>query len=114
MAAESLARPARTVPEATRELVLRGIALYVERKEEVEPLGRGKYRVPGLHNGVYVVDLGVFGVGEESCDCKENARPCMHLIAVTIYRAKLKASQRSCRARFSPEQIAANLERMGA
>ena len=113
MATTSLAHVARP---STREQ--RGIALYRERGDEIAPLGHGKYNVPGCTGGPYVVDLAPLG-GEESCSCPDHAKghTCKHLIAATIYRAKRLAAHRrrsSSRPRFSPEQVAANLEMMGA
>lgn len=114
MATTSLAQPAH--PPTTREL--RGLALYRERGDEIEPLGHGKYRVPGCSGGSYEVDLAVLADNaEESCSCRDHrkGRACKHIYAATMYRAKRRAeARRSSRPRFSPEQVMANLERMGA
>lgn len=110
-----------SVPE-TREL--RGIALFRKRGEEIEPQGRGWYRVPGCSGGTYTVYLAVLG-GEEYCECPDfghRERNCKHIYAATLYRAKQTArrrreaaeARRERRIMFSPAQISANLERMGA
>ncbi len=92
MTNRSLAHPA---PPTTREL--RGLALYRERGDEIEPLGKGRYTVPGCAGGSYTVDLAVFG-GEESCSCPDHARhpeySCKHLSAAAIFRAKARAKAR--------------------
>ena len=115
MAETSVAHGAHP-PTTTREL--RGLRLYRERGDEIEPLGHGKYRVPSCTGGQpYVVDLAPLG-GDESCSCPDHAKghTCKHLIAATLYRAKRQAEHRrtTTRPRYSPEQIEANLERMGA
>ena len=112
MAESSVAHPAHPY---TREQ--RGIALYSERGDEVRALGHGRYSVPSCTGGSYVVDLAPLG-GEESCTCRDFERrgePCKHMYCATLYRAKRRAGHRrsSSRPRFSPEQIEANLERMG-
>lgn len=99
----------------TREL--RGLKLYRERGDEIEPQGRGVYLVPGCSGSTYTVDLAVFS-DEESCTCPDHREhpefTCKHLTAATLYRAKDNARRRDSRQRFSPEMIAANLARMGA
>jgi hypothetical protein len=101
-----------------KQRVFRGIALWSVLGEEIEPQGRGVYSVPSCTTeGVtYTVDLAVFG-GEESCTCPAKERLCKHLVAATIHRAKARAAQlrkQDQRHRFTPEQIEANLTRMGA
>jgi len=79
----------------TREL--RGLALYRERGAEIEPLGKGRYEVPGCSGGTYTVDLGVFGGGEETCNCPDYQRhkqPCKHVYTATVARAKSRAKAR--------------------
>ena len=108
---------------STREL--RGIALYRERGEEIERQRRGRFTVPGCSGGSYIVDLAIFG-GEQSCTCpdtppSEAGEVCKHVHAATIARAKMRAralrkqaDKNAERMMFSPDQAAANLERMGA
>ena len=116
MAETSVAHGAH--PPTTREL--RGLRLYRERGDRIEPLGHGKYRVPGCSGGSYEVDLAVLGDEEDSsCMCRDHrkGRACKHIYAATLYRAKRRAEHRRSPAsgpRFSPEQVEANLERMGA
>ncbi len=91
MTNRSLAQP---VPPSTREL--RGLALYRDHADEVEPLGKGVYRVPGCSGGSYTVDLAVFG-GTESCNCPDFQRykePCKHVYAGSLYRSKARAAAR--------------------
>ncbi len=121
----SLAQPSRTVPDSVVSRVRRGLELYRERGEDVEPLGHGYYKVPGCSGGSYEVDLAVFG-GQESCKCPDFRRhksTCKHIITATLYRAKSRAaSRRRAQARkrrvaLVPEdagEIRAALERMGA
>ena len=113
------AKPSRWL--STREL--RGLALYRERGEEIEHQGRGRFTVPGCSGGTYVVDLAIFG-GEQSCTCPDMppaGEVCKHIHAATIARAKMRMQARREQAErdrehvvFSPEQVAANLERMEA
>jgi hypothetical protein len=75
---------------------MRGLALWGDPLgREIEHEGRGVYRVPSCSGqGVtYAVDLAVFG-GEESCNCPDRERPCKHLIAATIFRAKARTRAR--------------------
>ena len=61
---------------------------------EIEHQGKGVYSVPSCSGeGSYEVDLAVFG-GEESCNCPDRARPCKHLVAATIFRAKARTRAR--------------------
>lgn len=118
-----------TIPQSkasrlsTREL--RSIALYRERGEEIEHQGRGRFTVPGCSSGSYTVDLAIFSsAGEQSCTCPDTppaGEVCKHIHAATIARAKRWAEARRRqvernreRMMFSPDQVAANLERMGA
>ncbi len=81
-------------PPPTREL--RGLALFRDHGDEIEPLGKGRYTVPGCSGGVYVVDLAVFG-GTESCNCPDFRRhhdTCKHLVAATVARAKARIRAR--------------------
>lgn len=85
-----------TAPPPTTTREIRGLALFREHGDEIEPLGKGRYTVPGCSGGVYVVDLAVFG-GTESCNCPDFRRhkePCKHLYAATIYRAKARTHAR--------------------
>jgi hypothetical protein len=112
---ESSAPPAHHVPEAVRERVLRGLDLYRVHGDAVEHMGHGKYSVPGCSGGSYTVDLVPFG-GEESCSCPDYRRhktPCKHIFSATIWRSKSRAaSLRTQRPKFSPDVVAANLERL--
>jgi predicted nucleic acid-binding Zn ribbon protein len=98
MAPQSLAATA-----ATREL--RGIALYRDRGVEIEHEGRGIYTVPGCSEGTYTVDLAIFG-GDESCSCPDHrSHPeytCKHLIAATIFRAKVSGERRRSGSELRP------------
>jgi hypothetical protein len=79
---------------------MRGLALWGSPLgAEIEPQGHGKYTVPSCSGqGVtYEVDLAVFG-GEESCNCPDRERPCKHLIAATIHRAKARMAARRAQA----------------
>ncbi len=119
---QSLAHPARPVPEGTRGRVGRGLKLYREHAGEIEPRWRGIYTVPGCRGGAYTVNLAVLG-GEESCSCPDFRRHkthCKHVFAATLFRAKIqrpawKAQQaESVRRRRRTQAAVANLERMGA
>ncbi len=66
-------------PPSTREL--RGLKLYREHGAEIEPLGKGVYRVPGCSGGTYTVDLAVFTDEPETCNCpdyKRQKQTCNH------------------------------------
>ena len=88
------------VEEDRRARGRRGLALWLERGEEIAPLGGGVFTVPGCDGrGPYTVDLGLEG-GRQSCTCRDFRRrrrpegcepdsPCKHLIAATIYAAKV-------------------------
>jgi hypothetical protein len=82
-----------SVPAPPPTRALRGLALFRDHGAEIEPLGKGVYRVPGCSGGSYVVDLAVFG-GTESCNCPDRAPVCIHIICATIYRAKARARSR--------------------
>ena len=98
----------------------RGIALFRERGEEIEHHGRGRFSVPGCSGEAYEVNLAIFSSDEQSCTCPDHppiGKVCKHIYAATIVRAKRQAAERrkhSRRVEFSPEQVAANLARMGA
>jgi hypothetical protein len=94
---KSLAQPAP--PATTREL--RGLALYRARGDEIEPLGKGRYAVPGCSGGSYRVDLAVFTDEPETCSCPDYQRhkqTCKHVYAATIYRSKSRAKARRAQA----------------
>ena len=102
--------------------VERGIALFRERGDEIEQMGRGWYRVPGCSGGTYTVYLAVLG-GEECCDCPDfghREQVCKHVYAATMHRAQGGASRR-CDGKALREErrdkarvVLAGLERMGA
>lgn len=122
---------AATIPQAgasrlfTREL--RGLALARQRFEEIEHEGQGRFTVPGCSGGSYTVQLPILGAAE-SCTCpdfqevgRHTGEPCKHIYAATVVRAKRQAAARRRQAErnaermvFSPDQVAANLQRMGA
>ncbi|MCA1730459.1 MAG: SWIM zinc finger domain-containing protein [Actinobacteria bacterium] len=96
MASTSIAHRAHTVPEETRERVLRGLVLHADHVGEITHEGHGVYTVPGCGGGSYEVNLVPFG-GEESCTCpdyRKHKAPCKHLFAATIYRAKSRRTAR--------------------
>ncbi len=74
---------------------MRGLALWGSPLgQEIEHEGRGRYSVPSCSGeGSYEVNLAVFG-GEESCNCPDRERPCKHLVAATINRAKARTAAR--------------------
>ncbi len=82
----SLAQSA-LLPKATRERVMRGVALFRERGEEITPKPNGGLSVPGSNGRSYRVSL----AGDGRCGCLDylkRRRPCKHVYAATIYRAK--------------------------
>jgi hypothetical protein len=78
---------------------MRGLALWGSPLgAEIEHRGKGVYSVPSCSGtGSYTVDLAVFG-DEESCNCPDKARPCKHLIAASITRAKARMAARRAQA----------------
>ena len=99
-----------------KERALRGLALWGDPLgRQIEHEGHGKYSVPSCSGeGTYTVDLAVFG-GEESCNCPDRERPCKHLIAATIHRAKARIRARREQAeRTAARASAANLADLGA
>ncbi len=78
---------------------MRGLALWGSPLgAEIEHEGKGVYSVPSCSGeGSYEVDLAVFG-GEESCNCPDRERPCKHLIAASITRAKARMAARRAQA----------------
>ncbi len=93
-----------SVDQATRERVLRGIALH--EGSGIEHVGHGVYEVAGTEGWVYTVDLAPFG-GAESCGCKDrHYRPgltCKHLAAASIFAAKARLAAR----RVAPPEVRA-------
>jgi len=87
---------------------MRGLALWGDPLgRQIEHQGHGKYTVPSCSGeDAYTVDLAVFG-GEESCNCPDRERPCKHLIAATIHRAKARMAAR----REQAERTAARASR---
>ncbi len=114
----SPAHPSTPVPAPVRERVLRGLALYRERADEIDQ-HHGVYRVPSCsEEGVYYrVTLDVWGEGE-GCACEDRAPVCKHLIAATIARSKHLAAARRERGERPPVRsaadVAASLDKMGA
>jgi uncharacterized Zn finger protein len=95
---------------------MRGLALWGSPLgQEIEHECRGWYSVPSCSGeGSYEVNLGVFG-GEESCSCPDRARPCKHLVAATIFRAKARTAARRAQAeRTAARSSAANLASLAA
>jgi uncharacterized Zn finger protein len=83
---------------------------------QIEHQGKGVYSVPSCSGeGVtYEVNLGVFG-GEESCNCPDKERPCKHLVAATIFRAKARTAARRAQAeRTAARSTAAYLADLAA
>jgi hypothetical protein len=82
----------------------RGLELFRIRGSEIEPLGHGKYFVPGECEDGYTVDLDVFSPDPfESCQCADfvyrlkdlpEAMCCKHIHAASFYRAKSRARVR--------------------
>jgi len=96
----------------------RGVALFRDHGDEIEPRSHGRYVVPGCSGGSYTVDLAVFG-GEESCTCPDHRRhpetACKHIHAATLYRARVRMAARKAKSpRYGAASVAANLARMGA
>src|SRR5215207_5606373 len=119
-----------TVPQKAETREGRGIALALERAEEIEHLGCGRFSVPGCSGaGPYIVQLAILG-DEESCTCpdfttprrrREDGEPCKHIYAATVVRAKRQAKARREYAKrsrrrplFSPEAARRFLDGMGA
>lgn len=76
----------------TREA--RGIALFEERGDEIQQLGRGLYSVPSCTGrGDYLVAYDDQG---ESCECKdfEFGHVCKHLYAAALFAAKRRRAVR--------------------
>jgi len=84
---------------STREL--RGLKLYREHADEVIHEGHGVYMVPGCSGGTYTVDLAVFTDEPETCSCPDyqrHKRPCKHVYAATVARAKARMRARTVQA----------------
>ncbi len=82
---------------------------------QIEHEGRGWYSVPSCSGeGSYEVNLGVFG-GEEGCNCPDRERPCKHLIAASITRAKARmAARREQAERTAARESRGNLADLAA
>jgi len=65
----------------------RGISLYREQGEEIADIGDGFFIVPSAEPGdCYLVNL-----EHENCECPDHqrrGRPCKHIFAAIVYRAK--------------------------
>ncbi len=84
-----------------KERALRGLALWGDPLgRQIEHIGHGVYSVPSCSGqGVtYEVDLKVFADEPESCNCPDTERPCKHLVAATIFRAKARTRARRAQA----------------
>ncbi len=79
---------------------MRGLALWGDPLgRQIEHEGKGVYSVPSCSGqGSYEVDLKVFTDEPESCNCPDRERPCKHLIAATIHRAKARMAARRMQA----------------
>ena len=77
----------------TREA--RGLALFEERGDEIQQLGRGLYSVPSCTGrGDYLVH---YGDEAESCECGDNqhrGHVCKHLYAAALFAAKRRKAVR--------------------
>lgn len=96
---------------------MRGLALWGDPLgAEIEHRGKGVYSVPSCSGqGSYEVDLKVFTDEPESCNCPDRARPCKHLIAATIHRAKARMAARRAQAeRTAARASRGNLADLGA
>ncbi len=96
---------------------MRGLALWGDPLgREIEHQGKGVYSVPSCSGeGAYEVNLEVFTDEPESCNCPDRARPCKHLIAATVHRAKARTRARREQAeRTAARSSAANLADLGA
>jgi hypothetical protein len=72
MASTSLADSPQS--DTANSRALRGLALFRERGDEIEPLGKGRYHVPSCNgHDPYTVDLGIFHdePGFEACTCRD-------------------------------------------
>jgi hypothetical protein len=72
---------------------IRGLKLYLERKDEIVDMGNGFYSIPGS-KGSYTVHL---GEEHDTCSCPDYYRlmqlpgptmACKHITCAVIYRAK--------------------------
>ena len=99
-----------------KERAMRGLALWGDPLgRQIEHQGKGVYSVPSCSGaGSYEADLAVFG-GEESCNCPDRERPCKHLIAASITRAKARMAARRAQAeRTAARESRGNLADLGA
>jgi len=84
---------------------------------EIEHQGKGVYSIPSCsgEGTTYTVDLKVFTDEPESCNCPDKARPCKHLVAATIHRAKARTRARREQAERTASRAArGNLADLGA
>jgi hypothetical protein len=79
----------------------RGVRLFRERGEEIAHVRGPVYLAPseGVDGYFYAVDLGA-----GSCECPDRVRPCKHVFAVGIFRAK-SAPCAECRKRFPRREM---------
>jgi len=96
----TIAQPAHhsRTERLTREA--RGIALFEERGNDIQQIGRGVYSVPSCTGrGDYLVR---YSDTAESCECGDHQRRgmvCKHLYAAALFAAKRR---RVVRTRFAP------------
>jgi hypothetical protein len=78
----------------TREA--RGIALFEERGDDIQQIGRGLYSVPSCTGrGDYLVR---YSDAAESCECGDHQRrgtTCKHLYATALFAAKRRKAIRT-------------------
>jgi uncharacterized Zn finger protein len=96
---------------------MRGLALWGSPLgAEIEHEGKGVYTVPSCSGeGTYTVDLKVFTDEPESCNCPDRERPCKHIVAASITRAKARMAARRAQAeRTAARAPRGNLADLGA
>lgn len=98
----------------------RGLELFRTRGHEIEPLGKGRYSVPGCSERAYEVDVDECDKrGRESCTCPDYVYKladlpepvvCKHIVAAAMYRAKRKIASRRKYVRRDAAEIMRTLE----
>ncbi len=113
---ESAAKEEQAYPP-WKERAMRGLALWGSPLgAEIEHEGKGVYTVPSCSGeGTYTVDLKVFTDEPESCNCPDRERPCKHIVAASITRAKARMAARRAQAeRTAARAPRGNLADLGA